>query len=95
LSPIVVRVTLFAFLADLAEGQKEIRGAGETVGDVLLDVGRQYPSLGAKIMTGPAMVNPGLCIMINGREIDSPAGLNRPVTDGDCLTLLPVIAGGK
>ena len=89
-----VTVVLFAYLAELAGGQNEVRARGDTLDESLQDVCRTYPSLAAKLCAPGVGVVPSISVHLNGREVTLPAGLATPMREDDRLVFLPVVAGG-
>lgn len=89
-----VKVKLFAYFRELfGAKEKEIPLAeGATVKD-MLDVLCDTPLLRSEIFDGEAL-KPHVVIMKNGTSIHSSQGLVTPLSDGDILSVFPLMGGG-
>lgn len=81
-------------LRALTGNKAELRLSGATVGEVLLQLGRAYPELGARVLDGQGAVRRYINVFLNDEDIRFLAELATPVADTDCLTLIPAMAGG-
>ncbi len=92
-----MQVKLFGHLRrliGLASGQTAVEAAGNTAGEVLLDLCVAYPDLREAIFDEQALA-PHVRVMVNGRDIDLADGLDTAVSEDDQLAVFPPIAGGK
>ena len=89
-----VTVVLRPYLMGFAGGRGEVSGMGETLGEVLKNLGDEYPSLGHHVLDLGHGVAPGVRVYVNNVMVDFPGGLSSPVEDGDRVKLLLVIGGG-
>ena len=81
-------------LRGLTGNQRELRFTGATVGEVLHQLGRAHPQLGARVLDGQGAVRRYINVFLNDEDIRFLAELATPVADTDCLTLVPAMAGG-
>ena len=75
-------------------GAKVVHGDGGTVGEVLSDLDTKYPGFKQQIMQGGSLhrfVN----IYLNDEDIRYLNQLNTPLKDGDSISILPALAGGR
>ena len=75
-------------------GAKVVHGDGRTVGEVLSDLEAKYPGFKQQIMQGGSLhrfVN----IYLNDEDIRYLEQLNTPLKDGDSISILPALAGGR
>ena len=89
-----VTVVLRPYLMGFAGGQGEVSGMGETVGEVLKNLGDEYPSLAYHVLDPEHGVAPGTRVYVNTAAVRFPGGLSSPVKDGDRVRLLLVVGGG-
>jgi len=75
-------------------GQTSLEVAGATVGEVLADVARQYPTVAGQLLDGDGSLHRFLNVYVNDDDVRYLGGLDAPVADGDEVTLLPAVAGG-
>ena len=79
-------------LRDQVEGQREVLGKGETVGQVLEDVLARYPSLRANLFE-QGDLTPFVNVYVGGDDVRTLEGLNTRV-GANSVILLPAMAGG-
>jgi molybdopterin synthase sulfur carrier subunit len=79
-------------LRDQVEGQREVLGKGETVGQVLEDVIARYPSLRANLFEQGALT-PFINVYVGGDDVRTLEGLDTRI-EGGSVILLPAMAGG-
>lgn len=78
----------------LTGNQTYIRAEGNTVGEVLEDLGQAYPSLRQMIFDERDEIPGHVNIYVNNTEIHTLQGKATPVADGDEMAVIPAIAGG-
>ena len=74
-------------------GNDTVEAAGATVGEVLGQVGTQYPALKERIFDGEELrrfVN----VYVNNEDIRYLDDLDTPVADKDEVSIIPAVAGG-
>jgi len=75
-------------------GAKVVHGDGGTVGEVLSDLDAKYPGFKQQIVQGGSLhrfVN----IYLNDEDIRYLDQLNTRLKDGDSISILPALAGGR
>jgi sulfur-carrier protein len=89
-----VTVRIPTVLRRLTAGRDELSATGTTVGEVFADVGRENDEFLARITEGGEL-RPFLNVFVNGDDIRFAEGLKTPVRDGDEVSIIPSIAGGR
>jgi adenylyltransferase/sulfurtransferase len=89
-----VTILIPAPLRELAGGRSELTASGATVGEVLAQVARAHPRLGARLLDDAGQVRRYVGIFLGDDEVRELGGLGAGVRDGDRLLLVPAIAGG-
>ncbi|HZP26214.1 MAG TPA: ubiquitin-like small modifier protein 1 [Dehalococcoidia bacterium] len=79
----------------MAGNQSYVRAEGENVGEVLDELGRNFPNLRDMIYDRDGSIPAHVNIYVNNQEIHSLQGKGTPVQDGDELAVIPAIAGGQ
>jgi molybdopterin synthase sulfur carrier subunit len=74
-------------------GEREVVGEGETVREVLEDIGARYPALQAQLFEDGGLA-PFVNVYLGGEDVRTLDGLETPV-NGASLILLPAMAGGS
>jgi adenylyltransferase/sulfurtransferase len=77
-----------------AGNQSYLKAEGRTVGEVLDQLGSDYPALKHMIYGDEDEIPGHINIYVNNTEIHSLQGKDTPVADGDEMAVIPAIAGG-
>ncbi len=75
-------------------GQKQVEVVGETVGQVLDSLLKQFPSLREQLLTPEGTLNRFVNVYVNGRDVRYEQELATAVGAADTVVLLPAMAGG-
>jgi len=89
-----VTIRIPTVLRRITGGRDEVAAAGGTVGEVFAEVGREHGEFLGRITDG-GEVRPFLNVFVNGDDIRFAQGLQTPVRDGDEVSIIPSIAGGR
>ncbi len=92
----VIRLTIPQFLQPLTDGASTIQVNGSTVGDCLGYLIERFPDLETELYDEHGQVLcPGCLFRINDEVayLDTDT-LDKPVKDGDKLSIIPIIGGG-
>jgi molybdopterin converting factor small subunit len=81
-------------LRSFTRGQPEVRVPGATVGEVLANLERSHPGIGARLLDEKGSVRRYINIFLGEEDIRFLQGLDTPVGEEARLTLIPAIAGG-
>lgn len=81
-------------LRTFTHNQEEVAAAGDTVRDVVKDLERQFPGLGARILDEKGAVRRYVNIFHNDEDIRFLKDLGTEVVEADRITIIPAIAGG-
>jgi sulfur-carrier protein len=81
-------------LRGFTRNQAEVRIPGDTVGEVLRNLERAHPGIGARLLDDRGGVRRYVNVFLNDEDIRFLQELSTPVAEGDCLTIIPAIAGG-
>ena len=90
----MISVRIPTSLRGLTGNQGELRLEGATVGEVLEQLARAHPALGARVLDGQGAVRRYINVFLDDEDIRFLQELATPVKDGACLTLIPAMAGG-
>ena len=74
-------------------GEREIAAGGETVREVLEDLGSRFPGLRERLWED-GDVAPFVNVYLDGEDVRTLAGVDTPVRPGSTVILLPAMAGG-
>ena len=89
-----VEVRMPTVLQKVAGGTKSVKARGDTVGQVLKDLEKNFPGLKGRITDPQGKLNLFIIIFLNDQDIRFKKELDTPLQEGDVLSILPAIAGG-
>jgi len=90
-----VRVRIPTPLRRFTGGQEEVSATGTTIGMVVDDLERQHPGIKERICDEQGKVRKFVNIYVNGDDIRFLQSLDTPVKEGDEISIVPAIAGGR
>ena len=76
-------------------GRDTIEATGASIGAILADLDAKHPGLRERICDADGSVRRFVNLYINGDDIRFLDNLNSPVKDGDEVSIVPAIAGGR
>ena len=89
-----VTVRLPTIMRSNAGGQSEISAQGETIGEVIDDVVRQFPGTATHLRAPDGGVHRFINVYLNDEDVRYLGKLDTKVGDGDKVAILPAVAGG-
>lgn len=90
-----VKVRIPTPLRKLTGNQDTVEAAGVTVEAVLADLERQHPGLRERLYDDQGALRRFVNVYVNDEDIRFGQGPATPVRDGDELSIIPAIAGGR
>jgi sulfur-carrier protein len=82
-------------LRKLTGNQDTVQAAGATVAAVLADLERQHPGVRERLYDEKGDLRRFVNVYVNDEDIRFGQGPLTPVKDGDELSIIPAIAGGR
>jgi sulfur-carrier protein len=76
-------------------GADEVPAHGATVGEALTDLGARYNGLVERVLSPEGEVRQFVNVYVGSQNIRTLRGLTTPLTDGDVLSIVPAVAGGR
>ena len=89
-----VEIRLPTILRQYAGGQATVSAQGGTLGEVVEDLVRQFPSLAGQVVTGDGALHKFVNVYRNDDDVRYLDGLDTKVSDDDVISVLPAVAGG-
>ncbi|MBF0559796.1 MAG: MoaD/ThiS family protein [Nitrospirae bacterium] len=89
-----VKVRIPTPLQRLTQGKEEVEGKAGTIIGLIGDLETQYPGIAERISDG-GKVRRFVNIYVNEEDIRFLQAEQTPVKDGDEVSIVPAIAGGK
>ena len=89
-----VKVRIPTPLQRLTQGKEEVEGISGTIMDLIQDLDKRFPGIGERISEG-GKVRRFVNIYVNEEDIRFLKAESTPVKEGDEVSIVPAIAGGK
>ena len=90
-----VNVRIPTPLRKFTGGKDSVEASGATIGAVLADLEKNHPGLRDRICESDGSVRRFVNLYVNGDDIRFLTNLTSPVKDGDEVSIVPAIAGGR
>jgi len=91
--PVLVRIP--TPLRRVTNGVAEIQAKGSDVAELIEDLERQYPGLRERLLEDGGAVRRFINIYVNEEDIRFLSGPRTPLKEGDEVSIVPAIAGGR
>ena len=82
-------------LRAVTKGAAEVQAKGDTVADVVQDLERQYPGIRERLCDGAGELRRFINVYVNEEDIRFLDGAKTALKDGDQVSIVPAIAGGR
>jgi molybdopterin synthase sulfur carrier subunit len=82
-------------LRTVTKGNAEVQAKGVTVSDVVEDLERQYPGIRERLIDETGELRRFINIYVNEEDIRFLDGKKTALKDGDQVSIVPAIAGGR
>ncbi len=82
-------------LRGMTKGAGEVQATAETVGDLIEDLERQYPGLRERLVEESGEIRRFINIYVNEEDIRFLQGAKTALKQGDEVSIVPAIAGGR
>jgi molybdopterin synthase sulfur carrier subunit len=82
-------------LRSVTKGSAEVQGNGATVADLIDNLDRSYPGLKERLIDDGGDLRRFVNIYINQEDIRFLQGKKTALKDGDEVSIVPAIAGGR
>jgi molybdopterin converting factor small subunit len=89
-----IRLEIPEHLRQKTNDQAAVEVAGDTLRECLVTLVLRYPGLRGEIVDDRGVLLLKWVIFVNGEIVNTSDELSRPATDGDVITLVPMVAGG-
>ena len=89
-----IKIKIPEFLQDKTDGRSFIDVTGNTLRECFAALVHLYPALQGEIVDGQGKLLFKWLIFINGKLASASDELSTPVTEGDVVLLVPLVAGG-
>jgi molybdopterin synthase sulfur carrier subunit len=91
--PVTVRIP--TPLRSITKGNAEVQVKGTTVDDVMQDLERQFPGLRERLLDEKGELRRFINLYVNEEDVRFLQGRTTTLKDGDTVSIVPAIAGGR
>ncbi len=91
--PVMVRIP--TPLRSVTKGASEVAAKGKDVGELIDDLDRQFPGLRERLVEESGELRRFINIYVNQEDVRFLSGRETVLKDGDELSLVPAIPGGR
>lgn len=81
-------------LRSLTSEMDVVEAAGETLQHLVLDLERQFPGIGDRIVDEDGEIRRFVNLFVNGEDVRFLNGLHTILSQGDEVSIVPAVAGG-
>ncbi|MDQ3680147.1 MAG: MoaD family protein [Actinomycetota bacterium] len=89
-----VDVRLPTVLRQHAGGLASVQANGDTLGEAVEDLVRQFPNLAGQVVTDDGTLHRFVNVYVNDDDVRYLDKLDTKLVDGDVISILPAVAGG-
>jgi molybdopterin synthase sulfur carrier subunit len=90
-----IKVRIPSPLRTYTGGADSVSVEGASVGEALNNLKTHAAGIESRLFKGPAQLNRFVNVFVNDEDIRFLKNLDTPVKDGDEISLVPAIAGGR
>ena len=90
-----VRVRIPTPLRAMTKGSADVQVTADTVGDLIEDLERQFPGMRERLVEESGEIRRFINIYVNQEDIRFLQGSKTAVKQGDEVSIVPAIAGGR
>lgn len=76
-------------------GEKKVTGEGATLRELLDDLETRHPGLRGALINDEEDLHRFVNVYVNDEDVRFLGGLETPLSDGDTVSVLPAVAGGR
>jgi len=81
-------------LRKLTNNLEEVPSTGTSLGDILVELNRNYPGLAERILDEQGEIRRFVNIFVNDEDVRFLQERETPVKESDVISIVPAIAGG-
>jgi sulfur-carrier protein len=90
-----VKVIIPAQLRQYTEDQSSVEVEASNVGEVLTQVDAKFPGIKERICESDGRIRRFVNVFVNGDDVRALDGPDTSVKDGDEISIIPAVAGGR
>lgn len=91
----MVRVKLPTILRKHAGGEAQVGASGGTVRELLVDLESRYPGITKNVVSENGGLHRFVNVYVNDEDVRYLGSLETALSEGDTVSILPAVAGGR
>ena len=91
----MIKVRIPTPLRPMTGGKNEVEIAGNTIGEMIENLGAAHPGIKERLYDESGEVRRFINIYVNEEDIRFLTGKETPLKEGDEVSIIPAIAGGR
>ncbi len=91
----MINIRIPSPLRKLTDGKEMIACEGKTIREVFFSMSKEYPAIKNRIFSDDGELKKFVNIYLNNEDIRFLNNLDTEVHEGDTITIIPAIAGGR
>jgi molybdopterin converting factor small subunit len=76
-------------------GERSVAADGATLRELILNVDQRHPGFAGQLIQASGEQRPFVNLYLNDEDVRYLKGLETPVAEGDVVSILPAVAGGR
>ena len=76
-------------------GERSVAAEGATLRELIQNVDQRHPGFAGQLSRASGEQRPFVNLYLNDEDVRYLKGLETPVADGDVISILPAVAGGR
>jgi molybdopterin synthase sulfur carrier subunit len=90
-----VTIKLPTILRKFAGNEARVSAEGATLAEVLKDLESRYPGITKNVIAEDGGLHRFINVYVNDEDVRYLGSLETPVNEGDTVSILPAVAGGR
>ena len=82
-------------LRRVTDGQDKVSADGATLGEIIDSMESQFPGIKARICDDDGNLRNFVNVFVNGEDVRFMDGVDSSTSDGDEISIVPAVAGGR
>ena len=90
-----IEIRIPTILRNYTGGAKSVEASGATLAALVDNLDVQHPGIKARLVTEAGALHRFVNVYVNDEDVRFTGSLDTTVKDGDSVTILPAVAGGR
>jgi sulfur-carrier protein len=91
----MANVRVPAMLRPTVGGERSVAAEGATLRELIQNVDKRHPGFAGQLLEASGEQRTFVNLYLNDEDVRYLKGLETPIADGDVISILPAVAGGR